>query len=174
MTAEVCSTASQWDAPETAGWYRSTEKRAPFFTRHHTWPLHNQCFSWINGPWNTASSACPDLSPTDYHFLQASQPDFCMTWSASTTSRRQKMLSRVHWKPQSTDFCAGNNKLISHWKTCADYTLSSCSRKMCLSLVNDLKFYSLKPQVLLYQPILLPHWSITHPMKKNFNTIPRF
>ena len=44
----------------------------------------------------------PDLSPTNYHFFKHLNK-FCRE-NASTTSRRQKMLSRSSWDPEAWIF----------------------------------------------------------------------
>ena len=40
--------------------------------------------------------------------------------NASTTSRRQKMLSKSSSNPKARIYATGINKLISHWQKCVD------------------------------------------------------
>jgi len=79
-------------------WHWSTE-RAQFFSK--TMPdctSHNQHFkSWTN--WTQSllhPSSSPDFSPTNYHFLQASQQLFAGKMLPQPAGGR-KYFSRVHW-----------------------------------------------------------------------------
>ena len=60
-----------------------------------------------------------DLLPTTYHFFSISIT-FCRE-NTSTTSKRQKMLSKSLSNPEAQIFHAtGINKFISHWQKCVD------------------------------------------------------
>ena len=101
--------ASQWDAPKTATLAAGIGQQK---NEHDSSPQHHL----TTGHTTNASRAesmdhetlphlpySPDLSPTDYHFLQASQPLF-VGKMLSTTSRRQQMLSKSSLKPKARIF----------------------------------------------------------------------
>ena len=73
-------------------------------------------------PWTTTSSS---ISTT-----------FCRE-NASTTSRRQKMLSKSSSNFEAeTFYTTGKNKLISRWQKCVDCKFLVWLIKMCLSLIK--------------------------------------
>ena len=92
----VCS-ASQWDAPKSAGlWLALVDRMGPILPHDNDWP-HNAesmlqkvnklgCEILPHLPYS------PDLLPSDYHFIKHLD-NFFFRENSSTTSRRQKMLS---------------------------------------------------------------------------------
>ena len=123
----------------TCSWHWSTE-RAQSFTPNHI-ACHTTNASEVEQiglrtkfglirhihltscqPWTTTSSS---ISTT-----------FCRE-NASTTSRRQKMLSKSSSNFEAQTFYAtGKNKLISHWQKCVDCKFLVWLIKMCLSLIK--------------------------------------
>ena len=93
---EVCS-ASQWDAPKSAGlWLALVDRMGPILPHDNDRP-HNAesmlqkvnklgCEILPHLPYS------PDLLPSDYHFIKHLD-NFFFRENSSTTSRRQKMLS---------------------------------------------------------------------------------
>ena len=169
---EVCS-ASQWDVPKPAtlaagiGQQKNEPNSSPqqHLTTGHTTKASK---SSINGPRNVASSAIFTWPLANWRPLPSGiSTTFCWQ-NASTTSRRQKMLSKSSLNPKSTDFYAtGINKLLSHWKTCIDCNGSCFKKDVVEPSYSDWKF-SLKPQLLSYTPNIYTGISFTH--EKNWST----
>ena len=94
-TREACS-ANQWDALKTATPAASIgQRKGPRSSLWQYWP-HVITHNWVRKLCLICYS--PDLSPTDHHFFNH-LTTFCRE-NTSTTSRRQKMLSKSSLNPK--------------------------------------------------------------------------
>ena len=93
---------------------RSTERAQFFFMTTPDCRSHNQRFKrWMN--WATKFCLIPHLTshqPTTTSTISTT----CYRENASTTSRRQKMLSKSSLNPEAGIFMLQTYKLISHWQ----------------------------------------------------------
>ena len=116
--------ANQWAAPKSAMTAANTgQQKWPNYspgqhTPHATQPtlqkLNKLGYKVLHHPPYSF-----DLLPTTYHFFSISIT-FCRE-NTSTTSKRQKMLSKSLSNPEAQIFHAtGINKFISHWQKCVD------------------------------------------------------
>ena len=109
---ENCNTCSR---------HWSTE-RCQFFsmvTPGHT--SHNQRFKGLTS-WATKFCLICHIHLTS-HQLKITSSSISATFcrqNASTTNKRQKMLSKSSSNPKAQLYTTGKNKLISHWQKCVD------------------------------------------------------
>ena len=140
----------------------STERDHFFSTATPDHISHNQCFrSWTT--WATKFCLIRHIHLTSHQPIatcSSISTTFCRE-NASTTSRRQKMLSKKFVISWSTDFYAtGINKqtYFSLAKICWLWWFLFWLIKMCLILVIMIKIHGPKLQLLLFQPNIWLCW----------------
>ena len=98
----------------------SVKKKDPLLL-HNIWPhvaqpmlqkLNELSYEVLRHP-----PSSPSLSPTNYHFLQASQQLFAGKMFPQPAGSR-KCFPRVHQIPNF--YTTGINKFMSHWQKCVD------------------------------------------------------
>ena len=141
---EVCS-ASQWEVPKPAtlaagiGQQKNEPNSSP---QHHLTTGHTTKASKAQSMDHEMSPHLPyspDLSPTDDHFLQASQQLFTGKMLPQLAGGR-KCFPRAHWTPKHGFYATGIKKLLSHWKTCVDCNGSCLKKDVLEPSYSDWKF----------------------------------
>ena len=104
----------------------STERAQLFSGTTPDYISHNQPFkSWTN--WATNFCLICEIHLTT-HQMTTSASSILTTFfcreNASTTSRRQKMLSRVYQIPKHGVLCYRNKQSYFHWQKCVDCNVS--------------------------------------------------